>query len=120
MITGCVVDLDSRGFQCTTFPKTKFFLAAPGNKDLECIHPEDIELAIKACKQGTVIALTTCQLDWNNETSTCTDPDKSTKLVALSTMSNYFCLSGKHKRRLQEKCGKIKPGTIDTITGQAN
>jgi hypothetical protein len=102
-ITGCVVNTEKKGFDCVDYPKTKYFVPA-GPSDLECIAPDDLELFLKACKKHKALSVTTCKLDWTAGKASCKPPTGQPFVIAIDAANNYFCINGKYKQRILQRC----------------
>ncbi len=100
----CIVDHAKQGFDCVTYPKTASFRTWAEGTNLECISPDEMENALKACKAHTTIPLTLCVLNMPALDFLCTDPNGNKSFLALEDADNYACMNDSDKNRLLERC----------------
>lgn len=102
-IVACVVDSASHGFQCSENGERQFFLTLDSGKDLQCTSPAEIEIFLKACKQGTVVEVSLCRFQIEDQ-YICKDPLGKESSLHFGEMDNYFCLSEQHRQRVIDRC----------------
>lgn len=102
VVTSCVVDLASGGYQCATYDKDPFFLPFKDARAMECIAPMDLETSLKACKKGKKIEVQVCTI--SEQDVSCQSPVATATTKTLSSMDNYFCLTPTDRARLLQRC----------------
>lgn len=103
-VTACVVDVKSEGFQCVSYPNTRYFLPLKDGEDLECVSPSDLEDALKACKNHKVLPVTLCELRFAESKWQCATPSGSSYLLPLEKADNFFCMSEQDRKRVLQRC----------------
>jgi hypothetical protein len=83
-ITVCVTDVKDKGFQCVTYPNTRFFLPFASGSSLKCLSPSDAESALKDCNLKNPMTL-----EW---------------AVPSPDVDNYVCISDNDRSRLMDRC----------------
>ena len=104
-ITGCVVDIQNKGFQCLKYPKTKFFLPFGLGLDLGCSSPQDTEEFLKACERHQIIEIPECHLTALEDHFECIDGNEKFSLE-LEEADNYFCVNELNRRRIIDRCSE--------------
>jgi hypothetical protein len=101
-VAGCVVDNTSSGYQCV-YKKKEYFVPFSQSESLQCASPDDTESFLKACKKGQVLKVTLCHYFAPNGFE-CESPLGVKSIIPVEAANNYFCLSSKDMKRVQERC----------------
>lgn len=99
----CVVDAQNSTFQCVSDKDPKGS-QIPFENDLHllCTSPSEIEAFLKECKSHKILDITSCK--YQGVSFLCNTPDGYAHNLTPTQADNFFCLSEKDKKRLQERC----------------
>ena len=103
-VTVCIVDPAENGFDCLTYPKTRFFKPWSEGEGLECLSPDGLEIALKQCKAHQMPELTICTLELLESKFLCKPPHSDSFTIDIPIASNYACMNETDKRRMLERC----------------
>lgn len=100
----CIVDVQSKGYQCADANQKGYFVRFDDSHDLGCASPGETESFLKACKEKKVLPVTLCSYSIKEAYFRCIEPNGNQYPLALLDSDNYVCLSSLHRKRVIERC----------------
>lgn len=123
-VTVCVVSAQSEVYDCIDGNNTKTQVPFSQDPGLICSSPHDLEEALKACKAGNILTVTSCTLKYANSEFLCVQPNGSQFFLLYPDAENYVCLSGQDKQRLLERCHHLyeyeQEYDVDSLIGPSH